>query len=80
MMGNEGNDDIFGGPGPDRLAGGRGDDRIRSIDGIKDVTVTCGDGRDRLAADRLDVVRSCEKRVKADLRGASLTRVPAASY
>lgn len=51
---------LRGGPGPDVLRGGPGNDTVLVRDGGRD-TVRCGAGRDRVLADRRDVVaRDCE--------------------
>ena len=48
------------GRGRDRVSGGSGNDTINTRDGERD-TVTCGPGRDRVRADRIDTVaRDCE--------------------
>jgi Ca2+-binding RTX toxin-like protein len=59
LSGNAGNDRIFAGAGSDRVFGRGGSDRIHVRDGVRDV-VFCGTGRDRVIADRLDVLRGCE--------------------
>jgi hypothetical protein len=60
LFGGKGNDFLDGGPGLDRLVGGLGNDTIMARDGQRD-TIDCGPGRDVVTADRLDVVRGCEK-------------------
>jgi Tol biopolymer transport system component len=56
-----GNDSISGGGGSDRLFGEDGDDLFLARDGEFDV-VGCGLGRDRVVADRPDLVgRDCEQ-------------------
>jgi Ca2+-binding RTX toxin-like protein len=60
LRGGGGNDVLDGGRGRDRLDGGPGNDLIRARDGERDV-ITCGQGRDRVLADRRDsVARDCE--------------------
>lgn len=61
--GRGGDDVIVDREGADTLRGGSGDDRILSGDLYRD-SVDCGDGADRLAADRGDVSSpSCEARL-----------------
>jgi Tol biopolymer transport system component len=61
MHGLGGADTITGGRGNDVLSGGPGDDLLRARDGLGDV-IRCGPGRDRVIADRRDVVdRDCER-------------------
>jgi Ca2+-binding RTX toxin-like protein len=60
LIGDAGNDILVGGTQRDTFWGGKGDDVISSRDGMREV-VTCGAGTDRVIADRLDVVRGCEK-------------------
>jgi hypothetical protein len=64
-----GNDVIEGGPGADAIGGGAGrnviqgnagDDRIGASNGERD-HVDCGPGRDFVRADRVDVLRGCER-------------------
>jgi hypothetical protein len=57
--GGAGRDVITGGAGADRLLGGAGSDTIDAADGERDV-VDCGAGRDRVIADPVDRVTSCE--------------------
>jgi Ca2+-binding RTX toxin-like protein len=69
LDGKAGADRIYGGPGNDTITGGRGADLVfgdagtdvlKMRDGRKD-TVRCGTGKDRVTADRVDVVaRDCE--------------------
>jgi Ca2+-binding RTX toxin-like protein len=60
LDGGSGNDTIVGGPGHDLLLGGRGSDVLSARDGQRD-RIRCGPGRDRVIADRLDLVaRDCE--------------------
>jgi hypothetical protein len=60
LAGGDGPDRLVGGPGHDTFRGGPGRDRITSRDGVRD-TVSCGDGRDLVVADWLDVIaRGCE--------------------
>jgi Ca2+-binding RTX toxin-like protein len=60
ISGNQGADTIQGNEGRDRIFGREGNDVIRVRDGERDV-VDCGSGRDTVAADRLDVLRNCER-------------------
>jgi Ca2+-binding RTX toxin-like protein len=55
FFGRSGPDLIIGGGGADEINGEAGDDRIDSRDGEVD-TIICGVGRDRVRADRVDVV------------------------
>jgi Tol biopolymer transport system component len=56
-----GDDSISGGGGSDRLFGEEGDDLLLARDGVFDV-IGCGPGRDRVVADRRDLVgRDCER-------------------
>jgi Ca2+-binding RTX toxin-like protein len=64
LEGGTGNDTVVGGRGRDVLLGGAGNDVLSVRDGQRD-RVTCGRGRDRVVADRLDVVaRDCERVVR----------------
>lgn len=60
VIGGRGADRLNGGAGRDVLRGGRGHDVIFAQDGVRD-RVSCGKGRDRVRADRIDRVRGCEK-------------------
>jgi len=61
LDGGPGNDTLNGGPGRDLLLGGPGNDVINARDGQRD-RIRCGSGRDRVIADRLDLVaRDCER-------------------
>lgn len=51
---------LIGGPGRDLVRAGAGDDLVLAADGRRDV-VDCGPGRDRLVADLIDVLRTCER-------------------
>jgi Tol biopolymer transport system component len=55
-----GDDDVHPGPGADDVDAGGGNDVVRARDATRDV-VRCGPGRDRVFADRRDVVRGCEQ-------------------
>jgi Ca2+-binding RTX toxin-like protein len=60
LYGLGGNDVLVGGRGRDRLLGGPGSDVVGANDGVRD-TITCGDGRDFVHADRADrIARDCE--------------------
>jgi Tol biopolymer transport system component len=62
ITGRGGSDSITGADGHDRLSGGPGADTLMARDGVGD-TLSCGPGRDRVVADRMDVVaRDCEQR------------------
>ena len=69
LRGGGGRDRIYGGRGADRIVGGPGadvidagpyHDRIRADDGTRDV-VRCGEGTDRVVADRADKLVDCER-------------------
>lgn len=61
LAGGRGDDRLYGGRGADLISGGPGDDRVFARDGSRDV-VACGAGRDRIVADRFDILRApvCE--------------------
>jgi Ca2+-binding RTX toxin-like protein len=68
LLGEEGSDRLTGGAGPDRLLGGPGingydagpgRDFVDAANGRPEL-VRCGSGRDRVKADRRDILRSCE--------------------
>ena len=61
MDGRGGADVISGGSGRDSLAGGAGPDTIRASDFSRDI-VRCDSGRDRVVADRRDLLSGCERR------------------
>ena len=54
-----GADKVTAGPGSDKVTTGAGKDTVEVRDGERDV-VNCGAGRDRVTADGLDVLTSCE--------------------
>jgi hypothetical protein len=61
MSGGAGNDAINGRSGADLILGGAGKDTINARDGARDY-VACGAGRDRVTADRRDVLaKDCER-------------------
>jgi Ca2+-binding RTX toxin-like protein len=61
INGGDGNDVINGGPGKDDMQGGAGNDRIYARDGEVD-HIGCSTGRDRVRADRIDIVSlDCER-------------------
>lgn len=60
ISGGAGRDTISGGTGRDVISGGSGNDRIDARDGTRD-RIGCGSGRDTVIADRVDVVRDCER-------------------
>jgi Tol biopolymer transport system component len=59
-----GADDVDGRGGRDVLQGGAGNDVLRARDGQRDI-VECGPGRDVAIVDRRDVVRACERVLRA---------------
>ncbi len=63
-----GNDDITPGAGKDIANGQGGDDTISARDSERD-TIDCGAGRDKVTADRTDVVKNCEYVKRAKRRG-----------
>lgn len=63
VAGGSGNDRIVGGFNPDRIKAGTGDDRISAFDRSSDV-VDCGPGRDRVVANRRDVLEGCERVIR----------------
>lgn len=60
LYGDAGSDTLIGGAGADRIVGGAGNDTIAAFDRTRDV-IDCGPGRDTVVADRVDVVRGCER-------------------
>jgi Ca2+-binding RTX toxin-like protein len=42
------------------VSGGSGNDTIQARDGERD-TIDCGSGKDTVVADKIDVVKGCEK-------------------
>jgi Ca2+-binding RTX toxin-like protein len=60
LYGGVGNDNLTGGVGVDRLDGNAGNDVINAYDRRREI-VNCGTGVDRVVADRLDVLRQCER-------------------
>jgi Ca2+-binding RTX toxin-like protein len=61
VEGGPGSDEVEGGAGSDVIQGGPGDDKILSKDGKRD-HVDCRQGWDRALADKVDVLKHCEKR------------------
>jgi hypothetical protein len=60
MFGGPGNDILSGGSGADLIVGEAGNDAVDATDRARD-SVVCGKGRDRVLADKHDVVaRDCE--------------------
>lgn len=59
IEGGPGKDTIDGGGGEDTLMGQEGDDTLLALDGLKD-TANCGLGNDKVSADAIDVLVSCE--------------------
>ena len=55
-----GNDRVVGGSGRDVISTGAGNDTIDVDDGQRDV-VRCGPGADAGVADKVDVLKRCEK-------------------
>ena len=61
VSGGSGDDWVQGGEGRDMLSGGSGNDVLVARDAARD-TVHCGAGRDRVVADKTDIVfRDCER-------------------
>jgi hypothetical protein len=60
VIGNLGDDRLDGGADSDVLRGGKGGDVLRSLDGNED-RISCGRGRDRARADRIDRLEGCER-------------------
>lgn len=60
LDGGPGSDVIAGGHESDFVTGGSGPDLIVTVRGGRD-DVECGPGRDRIAADRRDRLKGCEK-------------------
>ena len=69
LLGGAGNDRLYGEAGTDRLLGGggrniidggRGNDSIEARNGERD-RIVCGSGTDRVRADRIDRLNSCER-------------------
>ncbi len=60
LNGGAGADSLDGGPGRDVVNGGAGPDAIVSRDGERD-TISCGNGRDSVRADRADRLSGCER-------------------
>jgi Ca2+-binding RTX toxin-like protein len=61
LSGGAGSDKLVGGPGRNRYNAGGGNDTINAANGVKD-RIDCGAGRkDRVTADRKDVLRHCER-------------------
>ena len=68
LEGSAGPNLLAPGPGPDAVYGAGGADRIQARDGFVD-QIRCGDARDRVSEDEIDVLRECE-RFSARHRGA----------
>jgi serralysin len=62
LKGRAGNDDLFA-TGKTTYDAGPGDDLVVSRNGKRE-RVNCGRGRDKVNADKVDLLRDCEKRVK----------------
>lgn len=61
LLAGPGADVLIGGPGRDYIVGGPGTQVIRTRDGQRD-EIICGEGRDAVYADRLDVIKGdCER-------------------
>ena len=69
LLGSAAGDRFTGGAGRDTITARSGNDTIRVRDGERD-TVNCGDGRDVVLADRLDVLKSCERIGRASVSSA----------
>ena len=68
MYGEGGDDSLRAGSGRNFLDGGTGNDRIYARNDRRDV-ISCGSGRDRVQADRTDIVRvDCERVSRAKRR------------
>ena len=65
LVGGAGGDRLIGGAGRDELAGGGGSDSLDARDRAAGDTVLGGAGRDTCLVDRGDVVRGCERVVRA---------------
>lgn len=63
LIGSRRRDNITGGRGHDVIRAGGGPDLIRVRDNTRD-RVNCGGGVDRVKADRVDVLKRCERRLK----------------
>jgi len=61
LSGGAGRDVLVGGGGRNRYSAGAGGDYVNSRNRVRE-RVDCGRGRDRVKADRFDVLRSCERR------------------
>lgn len=60
LTGGGGADRLIGGPGRNTLSGGGGRDLVNSANRRRE-RVSCGGGRDRVIADRVDRLRGCER-------------------
>jgi Ca2+-binding RTX toxin-like protein len=62
LKGNDGRDSLRGREGADIYKGGRGRDTLQTLDGIRDTSISCGDGNDDvLRKDKIDPRgRHCE--------------------
>ncbi|MGH2980038.1 MAG: hypothetical protein ACRDLQ_10455 [Solirubrobacterales bacterium] len=60
LSGGSGKDRLVGGPGRNRYEAGSGNDSIKSANGVRE-KVDCGFGRDRVTADRRDILSGCER-------------------
>ena len=61
LIGGAGNDSLRVGSGRDVVQGGPGGDAISAVDKNRD-TIDRGLGRDRVRADRIDRLRTCEQK------------------
>jgi len=61
LTGGAGADRLLGGPGSNAYDAGPGSDFVDAANGRREL-VRCGPGRDRVKADRIDILRSCELR------------------
>jgi len=68
LRGGGGNDDLFAERGKSKYSAGRGDDFVLSKNGVRE-RVDCGAGRDKVNADKRDVLIRCEKRVSTGPMG-----------
>jgi Ca2+-binding RTX toxin-like protein len=72
LKGRAGDDDLYA-PGKSTYDAGPGDDYVGSRNHKRD-RIDCGRGRDKVYADKGDLLRNCEKRVTAGAMGAFLAR------
>jgi serralysin len=73
LNGGRGNDDLFAGKGKSKYYAGRGDDFVLSRNKVRE-RIECGAGRDKVNADKRDVLVRCEKRVMTGALGPAKER------